>query len=299
MTPTSVSEWVAELLTKTKLVYTKPVVPELPEVETIRKDLERELVGRTVLDVTSSAPKALQPSPKEVSAAIKGKKFRSFKRKGKLLIVRLSGGVTLGIHLRLTGRLLIRKEGDPPDEWQRATIKLSEGKELRFSDLRLFGYIKLFKGEEEVEETLSKIGPEPLSKELNGEKFYEIIQKTSRPIKIVLLDQKLISGVGNIYANEALFEAGIDPLTKANQLTRDQAAHLYKAIELVLREGLEARGATIADEMYRDAYGRRGGYEEKVRIYQRAGKPCPKCGEKIKYLKVGQRGTFVCSRCQR
>lgn len=274
-------------------------MPELPEVETIRRDLERELVGKTILDVTSSAPKVLQPSPKVVSAAIRGQKFEGFERKGKLLIVRLSGGVTLGIHLRLTGRLLIRKEGDPPDEWQRAVIKLSGGKELRFSDLRLFGYIKLFQGEGEVEETLSKIGPEPLSKELNAEKFYSIIQKTSRAIKIVLLDQKLISGVGNIYANEALFEAKIHPLTKANQLTKDQAAKLYEAIEKVLKEGLAARGATIADEMYRDAYGRRGGYEEKVRIYQRVGKPCPECGGKIKYLKVGQRGTFVCPRCQR
>lgn len=273
-------------------------MPELPEVETIRRDLEKELVGKAVLDVTSSAPKVLQPSPQAVLKAIKGKKFEGFERKGKLLIVRLSGGKTLGIHLRLTGRLLIRKEGDPPDEWQRVVIKLSGGKELRFSDLRLFGYIKLFKDEKEVEEILSKLGPEPLSKELDGEKFYEIIHRTSRPIKIALLDQKLISGIGNIYANEALFEAGVHPLTKANQLTKAQVASLYNAIEQVLKEGLEARGATIADEMYRDAYGRRGGYEEKVRIYQQAGKPCPKCGAEIRYLKVGQRGTFVCPKCQ-
>lgn len=274
-------------------------MPELPEVETIRKDLEKELVGKTVLDVTASVPKVLQPSPKEVASAIKGRKIEGFDRKGKLLIVRLSGGKTLGIHLRLTGRLLIRKEADPPDEYQRAVIKLSGGRELRFSDLRLFGYIKLFKDEKEIEDTLAKIGPEPLSGELDAEKFYVIAQKTSRPIKIVLLDQALISGVGNIYANEALFEAGIHPLTKANQLTKDQAIKLYKAIEQVLREGLEARGATIADEMYRDAYGQRGGYERKVRVYQQTGKSCPRCGAKIEYLRVGQRGTFVCPACQR
>jgi len=274
-------------------------MPELPEVETIRRDLARELVGKTVLGITSSAPKVLQPSPKAILEAIKRQKFERIERKGKLLILRLSGGVTLGIHLRLTGRLLIRDEGDPPEEWQRVVIKLSGGKELRFSDLRLFGYIKLFKDEKEVEETLSKLGPEPLSKELDGEKFYEIIRKTSRPIKIALLDQKLISGIGNIYANEALFEAKIHPLTKANQLTKAQAARLYKAIEKVLKEGLELRGATIADEMYRDAYGQRGSYAEKVRIYQQAGKPCPRCGTEIKYLKVGQRGTFVCPKCQK
>lgn len=274
-------------------------MPELPEVETIRKDLERELVGRAVLDITASAPKVLKPSLKVVLEAIKGKKIEGFERRGKLLIVRLSGEKTLGIHLRLTGRLLIRNEGDPEDEWQRAVIKLSGGKELRFSDLRLFGYIKLFKDEKEVEETLAKIGPEPLSGELAGEKFYTILQKTSRPIKIVLLDQKLISGIGNIYANEALFEAGIHPLTKANQLTKNQAANLYKAIEQILKEGLELRGATIADEMYRDAYGRRGGYERKVRVYQQAGKPCPKCGTKIEYFRVGQRGTYICPKCQK
>lgn len=274
-------------------------MPELPEVETIRRDLERELKGKTILGLTYSTPKVLQPSPKAVHEAIKGKKIEGFERKGKLLIVRLSGGRTLGIHLRLTGRLLIRNEGDPEDEWQRAVIKLSGGKELRFADLRLFGYIKLFKDEKEVEGTLAKIGPEPLSKELNGEKFYEIIHKTSRPIKIVLLDQALISGVGNIYANEALFEAGIHPLTKANQLTKDQATELYEVIEKVLKEGLELRGATIADEMYRDAYGRRGGYEKRVRVYQQAGRSCPKCGNKIVYLKVGQRGTFVCPKCQK
>lgn len=274
-------------------------MPELPEVETIRKDLEKELAGKTVLDLTASSPKVLKPSLKVVLKAIKGKKIESFERKGKLLIMRLSGGGTLGIHLRLTGRLLIRNEGDPEDEYQRAVIKLSGGRELRYADLRLFGYIKLFKNEKEVEETLAKIGPEPLSKELDSEKFYKIIQRTSRPIKIVLLDQKLISGVGNIYANEALFEAGIHPKTKANELTREQAAKLYEAIEKVLKEGLELRGATIADEMYRDAYGQRGGYEQKVRVYQQAGKPCPKCGTGIKYLKVGQRGTFVCPKCQK
>jgi len=273
-------------------------MPELPEVETIRKDLERGIVGRTVLSVVCSAPKILRPSPEAVIKAIKGKKIEGFERKGKLLIVRLSGGVVLGIHLRLTGRLLIRKEGDPPDEWQRAVIKLSDGYELRFADLRLFGYIKLFKDQKEVEETLSKIGPEPLSKELDAEKFYAILQKTSRPIKVVIMDQKLISGVGNVYANDALFEAKIHPQTKANQLSKDQAAKLYGAIEQVLREGLRLRGATIGDEMYRDAYGRRGEYERKVRVYQRAGKPCPRCGTTIRYLKVGGRGTYICPKCQ-
>lgn len=273
-------------------------MPELPEVETIRKDLEKELVGREVLDVACAVPKVCQPSPESLRRAIKGKRIEGFERKGKLLIVKLSGGKTLGIHLRLTGRLLIRKKGDPPDEWQRAVIKLSGGKELRFSDLRLFGYIKLFKDEKEVEETLSKLGPEPLTEELDGEKFYSIIQRTARPIKVVLLDQKLISGVGNIYANEALFVAGIHPLAKANQLMRDQAIKLYEAIEQVLKEGLELRGATIADEMYRDAYGRRGGYGRKVRVYQQTGKPCPKCGTKIEYLRVGQRGTYICPKCQ-
>ncbi|PJC22867.1 DNA-formamidopyrimidine glycosylase [candidate division WWE3 bacterium CG_4_9_14_0_2_um_filter_48_10] len=284
-------------------------MPELPEVETIRRDLEKELKGKTVLDVVADVPKVLQPSLKEVANTIKGRRIEGFERKGKLLLIKLSGGQpkadrprdekTLGVHLRLTGRLLVRKEGDPPDEWQRAVIKLSGGKELRFADLRLFAYIKLFKDQKELGDTLSKIGPEPLSGELDGEKFYEIIKRTSRPIKVVLLDQTLISGVGNIYANEALFEAGIHPQTKTNALTRNQAIELYRAIEQVLKDGLALRGATIGDEMYRDAYGKRGSYEKKVRVYQRAGKSCPKCGTEIKRSTVGGRGTFFCPNCQK
>jgi formamidopyrimidine-DNA glycosylase len=291
-------------------------MPELPEVETIRQDLDKELVGKTVLDVVASTPKVLQPSLEAVRKAIKGKKIRSFERKGKLLIVRLSGGktfrarrerrapsvsggCTLGIHLRMTGRLLIRDEGCQEDEYQRAVLKLSDGVELRFADLRLFGYIKLFKDQEAVEEALSKIGPEPLSGDINPDKFYQIIQKTSRPIKVAIMDQKLISGIGNIYANDALFEAGIHPRTKANQLTRGQATKLYEAIEQVLKESLAARGATIADEMYRDAHGRRGHYEQKVRVYQQEGKPCPRCGTPIKRITLGGRGTFFCPKCQK
>ncbi|GMR19155.1 MAG: bifunctional DNA-formamidopyrimidine glycosylase/DNA-(apurinic or apyrimidinic site) lyase [Patescibacteria group bacterium] len=272
-------------------------MPELPEVETIRKQLSKEVGGLSITDIWTDTPKMLRPSPKEILPRVKGKRIRAVERRAKLLIFRLSGKENLVLHLRLTGQLLLAHPPDPTDPYLHVTLKLSDGRELRFNDSRKFGYLSLVESDAELEKIISGYGPEPLS-DLTLKKFGGIVGKTRRRIKDLLLDQKAISGIGNIYANEALWLAKIHPLVPASDLTDRQVARLYRAILKVLEDGVRLGGATIADEKYRNLYGKRGKYGEAVRVYQRKGKPCPRCGTLIEYLKVGQRGTFICKKCQ-
>jgi len=271
-------------------------MPELPEVETIRKDLEKEIVGLTILDFKTEWPKKVFPSEKEVKRRIIGATIKSIERRAKLLIFHLSNNYKIIFHLKISGQLLIRCKGNPSDKYTHHVFGLSKGKQLRFADLRKFGYIKVI-SETEKDKELEKFGPEPLSQELNPQKFYEIIKNRKKPIKLVLMDQGIIAGVGNIYANESLFLAHIHPERKANNLSEEKAVTLYKKIEQVLKEGLEFRGAS--DNNYVDAYGEKGRYQEHFRVYGKRDKPCPKCGTTLKYNKVGGRGTVFCPKCQK
>lgn len=282
-------------------------MPELPEVETIRKQLSQEVVGLSIEDIWTDTPKMFRPSAKEVLKRIKGQKITAVERRAKLLIFRLSGKENLVLHLRLAGQLVLSKPDSPHDPYLHAVLKLSDGRtarsgprfkwELRFNDSRKFGYINLVESDAKLAKLVSRYGPEPLD-DLTEEKFAEILGKSRRRIKDLLLDQKKISGIGNIYANEALWLARVHPLRPAMGLSTRQVRDLYRAVLRVLKDGLRLGGATIADEKYRDLYGERGKYEQAVRVYQKRGKPCPRCGTKIKYFKVGQRGTFVCEKCQ-
>lgn len=272
-------------------------MPELPEVETIRKDLEKELVDLNILGFETDWPKSVFPSERIVRERIVGTKIKSVERRAKLLIFHLSNNYKIIFHLKISGRLLIRKEGDPPDDFTHHVFRLSKSRELRFADLRKFGYIKVL-SEMAKDEELEKFGPEPLSDQLDGRKFYELIKDRRKPIKLILMDQGIISGVGNIYANEALFLAKIHPERKASNLSAEEATRLYEKIERVLEEGLKYRGAS--DSTYLDAYGKKGQYQEHFRVYTRESKPClGKCGGLIKYKKLGGRGTFFCPSCQK
>lgn len=271
-------------------------MPELPEVETIKRDLNRLIVGKKILAIATDSPKQVQPSLTEVKKAVVGATIKRIERRAKLLQIFLSNSKILVIHLKLTGRLLVRKKGAPKDDWQHVTISLSGNKELRFADLRKFGWIKLLKNKKELERFLAEFGPEALDS-LNLEKFKEILVSTRRPIKIVLMDQKKIAGVGNIYANEALFLAKIDPRRPANKVNETEAKRLYEAIEKVLKAGIKYRGAS--DQYYLDALGQKGSYQEHFLVYGREGKKCLKCGGKIKKIKLGGRGTFYCPKCQK
>lgn len=271
-------------------------MPELPEVETIKKDLTKLIIGRKILDVETDSPKQIKPSLEVVKKAIVGATIRKIERRAKLLQIFLSNNKVLIIHLKLTGRLLVRKKGAVRDDWQHVTFMLSGDKELRFTDLRKFGWIKLLKDKKELEEILAEFGPEPLS-DLDLKKFKTITTSTSRAIKVLLMDQKKISGIGNIYACDALLLAKIHPGRKANGLNDDEIKRLFKANEKVLKAGIKYRGAS--DQYYLDALGHEGSYQDHFLAYGRAGKKCFKCGEKIEKIKLGGRGTYYCPKCQK
>jgi len=272
-------------------------MPELPEVETIKKDLSKLIVGKKILDITTDSPKQVQPSLGAVKKAVIGATIKKIERRAKLLQIFLSNGRILAIHLKLTGRLLVRKKGTPQDNWQHVTLALSGNKELRFADLRKFGWVRLVRNEKELGKMLTEFGPEPLD-DLNLKEFQSILSSSSRPIKILLMDQKKIAGIGNIYASDALFLAKIHPERKADGLSKKEIKRLFEAIEKVLRAGIKYRGAS--DQYYLDALGHKGSYQDHFLVYGRKGKSClKKCGGKIKKIKLGGRGTYFCPTCQK
>ncbi len=280
-------------------------MPELPEVETIKQDLSRLIVGKRIVDITTDSPKQVRPSFNVVKKAVVGATIRKIKRRAKLLMIFLSNGKILAVHLKLTGRLLVRKKGEKRDDWQHVVIKLKNIKtkkqknrelELRFCDMRRFGWIKLISNDE-LRIMNNELGVEPLTKEFTIDRFRQVLSKTSRAVKIVLIDQKKISGIGNIYANDALNLAKINPRRPANKVTKEEAKRLYKALERVLKAGIKYRGAS--DQYYLDALGHKGKYQDHFLVYQREGKRCFNCGGEIRRLKLGGRGTFYCPACQR
>lgn len=272
-------------------------MPELPEVETIRFDLNKNLSGYTIIEILVKENKMVQPSVKTLKEQAEGIKILGFLRKAKLLIIKLEKPIFLLLHLKMTGRLLIRDSQDKKDEWDRIIFKLKRGKrekELRFTDQRKFGYVKVVT-EEDLKGILAKYGPEPL-KDLSLNYFKKILKEKNQAIKKVLMDQSLISGVGNIYANDALYLAKIHPEIPAKDLTPEQVKSLLKAIETVLKAGLKYRGAS--DNSYLDAFGKKGEYQKHFLVYGKKGEKCLVCGEKIKRYSLGGRGTFYCPHCQ-
>lgn len=270
-------------------------MPELPEVETIKRDLSKLIVGRTILDISTNSAKQVQPSLRTVKKAIVTAKIKKAARRAKLLQLILDNGQTLAVHLKMTGRLLVRKSSAPKDDWQHVVIELSGNKQLRFCDLRKFGWVRLIKNKAALKKELAKFGPEPMD-DLTFKDFRKILQSSRRAVKLVLLDQKKISGIGNIYANDALFLAKIDPRRPANKVTTEEARRLLKAVEKVLRAGIRYRGAS--DQHYLDALGHKGAYQEHFLVYGRTGKKCFQCKGKVKRIKIGGRGTFYCPQCQ-
>lgn len=303
-------------------------MPELPEVETIRRQLDHDLRGYTIVDVKTDWEKGFRPSFKAVFRVIAGKKVESVGRQAKLIIFNLTSDkeqmtydkslkksnvrgqmsvVYLLFHLKLTGRLLVRSPQDPPDDYTRSTFTLiqpvglsstrrvSSAKELRFSDSRKFGYVKLISNKKEMEELLKGYGPEPF-KDLTLKKFTAALQSSSRPVKTVLLGQEKISGIGNIYANDALWLARIEPRRASNKVTKKQSMDLYKAILVVLKRGLKYGGAS--DQWYVQAHGEKGQYQEHFLVYGRNGEKCQRCGAIINRISLGGRGTFICANCQ-
>ena len=270
-------------------------MPELPEVETIRRDLEKEIVGHKIVDLWYDVPKMLQPSPQTVETII-GRHFVSAGRIGKLLLLGIENDGTVGIHLKLSGRLFIRKQTDPEDRFTHVTFKFEDGRELRFTEVRKFGYVKLIENTGDLEKITSEFGPDPWTKDYTLDVLKNVLVKSSRPTKVLIMDQKKIAGVGNIYADEALWYAKIHPETSGNKVAAKQVEELYTGIIKALEQGIEDRGTSIDD--YLDIYGKPGNHAKNLNVFRNEGNPCPRCGTEIKKIRVGGRGTHYCPQCQ-
>ena len=272
-------------------------MPELPEVETIRRDLAPLVLGRTVtaVEVDAGTIDLLTGLPLDaLRAELVGQRFVSLGRRGKYLLFGMDGGRTFVTHLRMTGRLVWRAAGDPPIEWQRARLALDGGHDLRWSDLRKFGTWDVV---DDAAEVVGKLGPEPLDEAFTAAFLRKLLAGRTAPVKAVLLDQRRVAGLGNIYVDEALFQARIRPDTPAGEVSRDAVARLRVACREVLERGIENRGASFSD--YVDARGEQGRQHMYVQVFRRDGKPCYACGAEIARSVVGGRGTHFCPRCQR
>jgi formamidopyrimidine-DNA glycosylase len=270
-------------------------VPELPEVETIRRHLAPHVEGRRLGRLTVLDPRWSRPlAPAELEAAVSGRTLERLGRRGKYLVWELSGDAYLLMHLRMTGTLLL----DPPDDplYNRVWFELEDHR-LAFTDPRRFGTGELALGPDALEAFFAaRLGVEPLGEDFTAAHLHRLARASRAPIKAFLLDQKRVAGVGNIYADEALFRARIHPFRPANRLTRPQSEALRDAIVATLNAGIEAKGATIDD--FRDPDGVSGSFQDRFLVHLREGEPCPRCGGRVRKLRAAGRGTYVCERCQ-
>src|SRR3954453_3009048 len=269
-------------------------MPELPEVETIRRHLAPHVEGRTleavdVLDERWSRPLA----PAELEQAVQGRRVERLTRRGKYLVWELSEDVYLLMHLRMTGTLLL-----DPDGSRHTRVRLDLGDHtLLFDDPRRFGTGELAVGPEALDAFFdARLGVEPLEQDFTPEHLYALTRTSRAPVKAFLLDQRRVAGVGNIYADEALFRARVHPLRPANKLTRAQCAAIRDAVVESLMAGLDAKGATIDD--FRDPYGGSGSFQDQFLAPLREHEPCPNCGRPVRKLRAAGRGTYVCETCQ-
>jgi formamidopyrimidine-DNA glycosylase len=271
-------------------------MPELPEVETIRRQVAPLVEGRTVEQLEITDPRWCAPLlPTDVAAAVEGRRVERLSRRGKYLIWELEDDVFLLLHLRMTGTLLYDPDEDA--RYSRVRFALDDGHHLRFCDPRRFGTGELVLGPEALTAFLdARLGVEPLGEEFTADRLRELVRGRRAPIKAFLLDQRRVAGVGNIYADEALHLARIHPLRPAGSLKRDQLAALRDAVVASLEAGIDAGGATIDD--FRHADGVYGRFQDEFLVHLRRGEPCATCGtEVVKFVAAG-RGTYVCETCQ-
>jgi formamidopyrimidine-DNA glycosylase len=271
-------------------------MPELPEVETIRRQLAPHVTGRTIARAEILDSRWTRPeSPVATETALRGAVIERLERAGKYLIWALSGERYLLMHLRMTGTLLFDPPAPPPHT--RVLVGLDDGHHLAYIDPRRFGTGHLVGSAAARAEYLNaRIGIEPLTPSFTAEYLRAAGRGRAAPIKAFVLDQRRIAGVGNIYADEALFRAGIHPLRPAGRLTGPDWSRLRDGIEAALSAGIEAKGASIDD--FRHIDGARGSFQDLFLVHRRAGQPCPRCGTMVRKIVVGGRGTYVCERCQ-
>lgn len=297
-------------------------MPELPEVETVARDLQRWVAGATIRDVTVAWPRTIaHPQPAErFIAELAGATIARVGRRAKSVLMYLADGRVMTVALRMTGALIVAPRDAPADPYARAVFSLEDGRELRYRDMRKFGRIGLYAGgglrsrrragrasrsvrrvaerreAYRVGDVFARHGPEPLARTFTAARLAERLQGRSMRLKSLLLDQSFIAGVGNIYADEALWLARLHPLRPADTLTPLEVRRLHRAIRRVLRQGIVNRGASFSD--YVGADGEPGENAERLAVYRRTGAPCLRCGRPVSRIVVGQRSTHFCARCQ-
>jgi formamidopyrimidine-DNA glycosylase len=288
-------------------------MPELPEVETIRAGLAKLLPGKTVKDVWYDWDKSFPNAPSDVARFLVGSRIEKVRRRAKVLIIELSGGWALIVHLKMTGQLIFVGKnqrfgaghpskdmvGELPARSTHVIIDFTDGSKLYFNDQRKFGWMRLLPAIEIPEiDFFKKVGPEPLDDDFTVDKFIErLIRRKNSNIKAVLLDQTIVAGIGNIYADESLWSAKIHPLTLVAEVPKAKLVLLYNAVREVLALSIAKGGST--DKNYVDAQGQKGSYLAFANVFRKQGQPCPRCGAPIEKIRVAGRGTHVCPHCQK
>jgi len=270
-------------------------MPELPEVETVARGLRDSLLGRTITGVTVGWPRTIgHLTVAEFAERVAGQRVAQVWRRGKYVVIGLSEGHLL-VHLKMSGRLCVVSVDEPSDQHVHVLFSLDDGRQLRFRDVRKFGRIYLVGDPCEI---TAGLGPEPLADDFTAEDFSRLLASRRGRLKPLLLNQRFLAGLGNIYADEALFAARLHPMRKADSLTDDEQARLYKAIRTVLKQAVASRGTTLDDGGYTDASGQAGGYQDRIAVYGRGGKPCLRCKLPIERIVIGGRSAHFCPHCQ-
>ncbi len=274
-------------------------MPELPEVETIVRDLRSDIVNEKITDIIINYEKSIAtPAPNQFIKLVENQKILAITRRAKYIVIDLANPYYLIMHMRMTGKLILQPDTTQPTKHDHIVFQLSNANHLLFNDTRKFGRFYLVKNTASI---LGKLGPEPLGDNFYFEDFSKKLSKTSRQIKPLLLDQQFVAGLGNIYTDEALWEAGIHPKQPANLLSPNKKKVLFSAIKQVLRKGIDNRGTSLGngDGNYTSSDNSRGTNQKQLTVFARNNQPCLNCNRPIKKIVVAQRGTHYCSNCQR
>ncbi|MBC6355826.1 bifunctional DNA-formamidopyrimidine glycosylase/DNA-(apurinic or apyrimidinic site) lyase [Lactobacillus helsingborgensis] len=272
-------------------------MPEMPEVETVRRTLLPLIKGKTIKEVTVWYPKIITGDAKEFKRQLVGKKITTIDRYAKYLLIRLSGNLTVVSHLRMEGKYRLVKINTKKDKHDHVQIVFSDNSALRYNDVRKFGRMQLIKTGTEKEKTgISKLGAEPNSAAFTVSYLQNGLARKKKNIKNTLLDQSVVAGLGNIYVDEVLWETKIHPLSQANTIPAEKVAQLHDNINSLIELAIAERGTTI--HTYLDANGKTGGFQKMLQVYGHKGEPCVRCGTPLEKIKVNGRGTTFCPKCQ-
>ncbi|HZU78776.1 MAG TPA: bifunctional DNA-formamidopyrimidine glycosylase/DNA-(apurinic or apyrimidinic site) lyase [Acidimicrobiales bacterium] len=277
-------------------------MPELPEVETIRRDLEKEIVGRRIKSVEVKGKRSVRrhKTGTEFRSRLEGKKVTSIKRAGKYLLVGLDEPDVLVVHLGMSGQLLRATPKEPLARHTHVVVTFTQGGQLRFVDPRTFGELFVTTTNElgTAVPELAHLGFDPLEDVMSWARFGMMLTERRTALKALLMDQKFVAGIGNMYADEILFAAGLRYDRPSDSLSAQEVRRLYRAMVETLTEAVKARGSSLADEQYRDLYGEVGDYQGQHQVYDRQGQPCRRCRNPIVKVKVNGRSAFLCEHCQ-